>query len=152
MTSQPPFNLERFREVADLADMASRPEGGSRHWLWHGIGGDAYPQRIIRDGDVVLVAETFEGPGDGPEPVPPRFAEHIATFDPPTVLALVEIAAALAADLERFNDEILTNRGWRVCIACGELSSYRGAPCVRCGEREQDFEAVAFRPGWDATP
>jgi hypothetical protein len=146
------FDLARFHAVATAADMAEdHIDGVSRAWSRQRFGASGYPQRVLRDNDVALIAETFEGSSEAPDD-PPRFAEHIATFDPPTVLALVEIVSVLAADLDRFDDEILTNRGWRVCIACGELACFRTGPCVRCGERNQDFEAVAFRPGWDPEP
>jgi hypothetical protein len=67
--------IESLRRIAEAADHQGRP------WEWE----HAYPQRITRVGDVVLVAECFEDPDS-----PSRFAEFIATFDPPTVLALLE--------------------------------------------------------------
>ena len=73
-----PDPLDRLREVAEAADNGSP-------WEWE----HAYPQRITRVGDVILVADCFEDPDS-----PSRFAEFIATFDPPTALALVEIARA----------------------------------------------------------
>jgi hypothetical protein len=69
-----PLNLDHLRAVAEAAD-----ENG-REWEWQG----GYPQRITRVGDVVIVADCFESPDH-----PSRFAEFIATFDPPTVLALL---------------------------------------------------------------
>jgi hypothetical protein len=73
--------LAHLRQVAQAADNGSP-------WEWE----HAYPQRVTRIGDVVLVAECFENPD-----MPSRFAEFIATFDPPVALALVEIAKAARA-------------------------------------------------------
>jgi hypothetical protein len=72
--------LARLREVAVSANDADRC------WAWEGLGEHGYPQRVTRMGDVVLVAECFEGQVDEPA----RFAEHIATFDPPMVVALLD--------------------------------------------------------------
>lgn len=69
------LDLDHLRAVAKRADADGRP------WTWAG----GYPQAIVREGDVVLVAETFENPD-----MTADFAEFIATFDPPTVLALLE--------------------------------------------------------------
>jgi hypothetical protein len=75
--------LEEIEQVANAADADGRP------WEWEG----GYPQRVLRVGDVVIVADAFEDPDS-----PSRFAEHIATADPPTVLWLVSLAReALAA-------------------------------------------------------
>lgn len=59
---------------------------GGRHWVHHRTE-KGYPQRITREGDVVIVAECFEGPQ-----YPPLFTDFITTFDPPTVLRLIELA------------------------------------------------------------
>jgi hypothetical protein len=72
------FAFDEMRRVAEAADADGRP------WEWTG----GYPQRVTREGDVVLVAETFNDP-DAPHP----FAEFIATFDPPLVLWLLDLAA-----------------------------------------------------------
>jgi hypothetical protein len=72
-----PLDLAALRKVAEAADADGRP------WEW----GGAYPQRILRVGDVAIVAEAFEDPDS-----PSRFADYIATFDPPTVLALLAAA------------------------------------------------------------
>lgn len=68
-------SLARLRSVAEAAD------ADGRKWYWRG----GYPQSIIREGDVVLVAQTLTNPDHRPE-----FAEFIAAFDPPTVLALLD--------------------------------------------------------------
>jgi hypothetical protein len=76
--------------VAEAADQCSRPEGGSRPWLLRPSENPdhpGYPQTIMREGDVILVAECYDG--IGPEG-PWAFAEHITTFDPPTVLRLLD--------------------------------------------------------------
>ena len=73
---------DALRAVAVAAD------NGGRSWEWKG----GYPQQVIRIGDVMLVAETYEGPD-----FPSTIAEFIATFDPPTVLALLDEVARLRA-------------------------------------------------------
>lgn len=72
----PEPDLERLREVAEAAN------DGDRAWTWKG----GYPQNVLRMGDVVLVADCFAEPDH-----PADFAEHIATFDPPTVLNLLNL-------------------------------------------------------------
>ena len=71
--------MSEARRVAEAADNGSP-------WEWE----HAYPQRVTRVGDVVLIADCFEDPD-----APSRFAEFIATFDPPTVLSLLEAREAL---------------------------------------------------------
>jgi hypothetical protein len=73
--------------IAILANAYDRP------WEWQG----GYPQRVVRVGDMVVVADTFESPDR-----PPRFAEHIAAFDPPTALALLSAPERLRAALNGF--------------------------------------------------
>lgn len=68
---------------------AANSEGMNRPWEW---GGD-YPQVISRQGDAVLIANTYDSPDH-----PARMAEFIATFDPPTVLALLERAALASGE------------------------------------------------------
>jgi hypothetical protein len=75
------LDLDALKAVAEAAN---GNDGVSRPWTWRG----GYPQSIFRDGDAVLVADCFEGPDH-----PSVFAEFIATFDPPTVLALIAAAA-----------------------------------------------------------
>lgn len=67
--------LDELRRVASAADDLARP------WTWEG----GYPQTVLRVGDVILVAQCFEEPDR-----PSVFAEFIATFDPPTVLQLLD--------------------------------------------------------------
>lgn len=76
------MTTEHFRSVAEAADNGGRP------WEWSG----GYPQWIIRQGDAVLIAETYEGPD-----FPSTIAEFIATFDPPTVLGLLDRLAKVRA-------------------------------------------------------
>lgn len=78
-------SLVRLRAVAEAAD-----ESG-RRWFWKG----GYPQNILREGDVVLVAQTLTDPDHRPE-----FAEFIAAFDPPTVLAMIDRLLLLSRDSE----------------------------------------------------
>jgi hypothetical protein len=73
-------DFDTLRRIAENADADGRP------WEWQG----GYPQRIVRVGDGVVVADMVGRLA--------RFAEHIATFDPPTVLALL-------AENERLRDE-----------------------------------------------
>ena len=76
------MTLAELRAIAEAADNGNA-------WEWE----HAYPQRITRTGDVVLIADCFEDPDS-----PSRFAEFIATFDPPTVLALLDRITALTGD------------------------------------------------------
>ena len=73
------------RDVTKLLLVAEAADDDRRPWEWEG----GYPQTVTRIGDVVLVANTFEDPDS-----PSRFAEFIATFDPPTVRWLLHVAAA----------------------------------------------------------
>ncbi|MHB1950221.1 MAG: hypothetical protein ACYCQK_01950 [Acidiferrobacteraceae bacterium] len=68
-------------DIAALRRIAERTDADGRPWLWRG----GYPQTVLREGDVILVAETFEDPDQ-----PVAFAEFISTFDPPTVLVLLD--------------------------------------------------------------
>lgn len=70
------LDLTSLRTVAEAANADGRP------WLWKGV----YPQRVLREGDVVIIADCFEDPDH-----PSRFAEFIATFDPPMVLWLLDL-------------------------------------------------------------
>jgi hypothetical protein len=76
--------------VADLRAIAAAAYTGDHHpWEWTGVGEHGYPQQILQQGDVVLIAECYEGPDH-----PSSIAEFIATFDPPTVTALLDLLAA----------------------------------------------------------
>jgi hypothetical protein len=68
--------FDNMRAVAERADDGRRP------WVWKG----GYPQTVLREGDVILVAQTFTDPDHTAD-----FAEFIATFDPPTVLGLLDL-------------------------------------------------------------
>lgn len=77
---------------AELRRIALAADDHGRSWEWE----HAYPQRVTRVGDVVLVAECFED-----QDSPSRFAEFIATFDPPTVLSLLDRLNDAAVVIER---------------------------------------------------
>jgi hypothetical protein len=72
------IDFEPLRRVAEAADKGGRP------WVWNG----GYPQTVIREGDAVLIANTYEEPDH-----PSTTAEFISTFDPPTVLMLLDRAS-----------------------------------------------------------
>jgi len=82
MSDEAPQRLsdEELDAVEGAALMADH---GGRRWLLR-QNAKGYPQTVIRDSDVVLVAECFEGPE-----YPPVFADHITTSDPATVLRLI---------------------------------------------------------------
>jgi hypothetical protein len=74
-----------------LISVACAIDGDARPWTWHASerpDGGGYPQQVIRVGDVALICECYDEPDH-----PSVTAEYIATFDPPTVRAL--LAAAL---------------------------------------------------------
>jgi hypothetical protein len=96
-----PINMDVLRSIAEAADH------GGRHWSWTG----GYPQQVIRVGDVMLVAETYEGPD-----FPSTLAEYIAAFDPPTVLALLDEIADLRT---RPTPPAVTE-----CPDCGQTGRY----------------------------
>jgi hypothetical protein len=86
--------LEEWKRIAGEASRA--PESGGS---WIQVEGDRYAG-VVRDADdSVWVAQT----GTGGMPAPEARAAHIATFDPPTVLALI----SRVEELERrhFRDE-----------------------------------------------
>ena len=70
------MNLDRLREVAEAA--IPRP------WRWSP--GDTLEPPSVRGGGFMVVAEIMDGN--------PADAEFIATFDPPMVLALLDVAEA----------------------------------------------------------
>lgn len=79
-----PLDLTRLRQIARAADKGGRP------WVWRASeaeGRAGYPQIVLRSGDVGLICETYDAP-DSPAITP----EYIAAFDPPTVLALLDLA------------------------------------------------------------
>lgn len=78
-------------ELDDIEGAALRADHEGRRWVMD-LPTKGYPQRVLRQGDVVLVAECYEGPQ-----FPPVFADHIIRSDPATVLRLVaDLAAARA--------------------------------------------------------
>lgn len=79
----PDLDLDHLEGIALMADWGGRP------WVLRLEQPKGYPQTILREGDVVLVAECYEGPQ-----YPPIFGDFITTFDPPTVLRLIEMARA----------------------------------------------------------
>jgi hypothetical protein len=68
-------------EVQEMRRIAAAADHGGRPWYWSG----GYPQSVNREGDVALIADTFTDPDH-----PASEAEFIATFDPPTVLRLLD--------------------------------------------------------------
>jgi hypothetical protein len=76
------IDFDRLEKIAEAANSGVRP------WVWE-TNEKGYPQQIVRQGDAALIAETYDGPQH-----PPRNAEFIAAFDPPTVLALIAWARA----------------------------------------------------------
>lgn len=77
-------------DLTALRRIAVATDKGGRSWFWQASqaatrGG--YPQHVLREGDVGLICETYDEP-DYPAITP----EFIATFDPPTVLALLALA------------------------------------------------------------
>jgi hypothetical protein len=85
------LDLTALRRVAVAANR------DSKRWFWKPSekdGAAGYPQIVLREGDVGLICETYDSP-DRPAITP----EFIATFDPPTVMALLDLArrAPLAA-------------------------------------------------------
>ena len=86
MTADP--HIEQGCGLDHLFAVAQAADEGGRPWEWQG----GYPQSVLRVGDVVVVADVFESPD-----APSRFADFIATFDPPTVLSLLALAARLEA-------------------------------------------------------
>lgn len=75
------LDLDHLEGVALMADHGGRP------WVLRLEQPKGYPQTVLRQGDVVLVAECYEGPQ-----YPPIFGDFITTFDPPTVLRLIAMA------------------------------------------------------------
>jgi hypothetical protein len=78
------LDLTALRRVAKAADRGGRP------WVWQASeaeGRGGYPQHVLRDGDAALICETYDSPDHSA--ITPEF---IATFDPPTVLALLDLA------------------------------------------------------------
>lgn len=69
-------------DLLDLRRIALAADHGARPWVWKG---GSTSQTVLRKGDVVLVAQCFENPDRRAV-----FAEFIATFDPPTVLRLLD--------------------------------------------------------------
>lgn len=74
-------------DLAALEGIALMADHGGRGWV-HRAPRKGYPQNIYRHGDSVLVATCYEGP----ETYPPIFCDFIEAFDPPTVLALINLA------------------------------------------------------------
>jgi hypothetical protein len=98
------LDTERLRKVATAADDDGRP------WLW----GGKYPQRVLRVGDTLIVADCFEDPDS-----PSRFAEFIATFDPPTAIALVAEMERLRATVTA-QQEALAAFAWAARAIVGD--------------------------------
>jgi len=82
--------LAALRAVVNAVDQ--RP----REWEWEG----GYPQQVISVGNVTHVADVFENPDH-----PSRYAEYIATFDPATMTALLDLVDQQAAEIKVLSDE-----------------------------------------------
>jgi hypothetical protein len=74
-----PLDMEELRIVAEAANSSNKP------WVYD-PDFKGYPQSIVREGDVTLVAQCFESPDR-----PSVFTEFITTFDPPTILRLLDL-------------------------------------------------------------
>lgn len=85
--------IEAMRQAAERASSNDEGLGYYRPWAIR-TNEKGYPQTILREGDVVLVAECFEGPEH-----PPVFAEHIVTSHPRAVLDLIEYVRELEGRL-----------------------------------------------------
>lgn len=81
--SEPLAEIDEARLRAVANAVGDRP----RDWEWTGVGEHGYPQQVISQGNVHLIAEVYESPDH-----PSSIAEYIATFDPKTVLALLDLA------------------------------------------------------------
>lgn len=81
---------EALRETLDRQQAVAEAAMEGREWVMT-LGAGGYPQSVLTLGNVTLVAECYEGPEH-----PPVLATFISTFDPPTVMALLADAAALA--------------------------------------------------------
>lgn len=86
--------IDAMLAAAEAASTNSDGGGYYRRWLLCTHRRDLYPQTIEREGDVVLVAECFEGPEH-----PPVFANHICESDPISVRELVLYVRELEARL-----------------------------------------------------
>lgn len=78
------LDLTKLRQIARAADRDGHP------WFWHAseaVDKGGYPQQVMREGDVALIATTYDEPYN--RAITP---EYIAAFDPPTVLALLDLA------------------------------------------------------------
>lgn len=123
-----PLDLDRLREVAKKATPGP----------WTLIGGGEYLTPIG-----LMVA-----PDDGG--VWPEDATHIAAFDPPTVLALLDRVAELEAKVARVNAEYARHVCDRDALAdkVARLEALRQA----AGRSEAEIKAEALREAADAWP
>jgi hypothetical protein len=134
-----------LRRVAEAAD------ADGREWEWSG----GYPQTVTRIGDAVLIANTFEGP-DWPSTI----AEFIATFDPPTVLALLAERDALVVERDRYRQALeeiaallpATARYARIArVALGDGETPHGTgPEDQVKPVQSDTGAPPWWVGWGA--
>ena len=81
-------------DIVRLAAIAEAVNDDDRAWAWRVNKPDAH-QTVFRMGDAALIAETFDSTSNAPhvDGRPVGTAEYIATFDPPTVLALLNALA-----------------------------------------------------------
>lgn len=77
-----------LRTIAQAADTVGGNGGGGRRWVAQpslNPEHPGYPQSIVRMGDVVLIATTYDEPTG-----PLTLAQYIAAVSPPVVLALLD--------------------------------------------------------------
>lgn len=121
MTTPERVDVAALRAVVEAADP-------THSWEWHSVGEHGYPQQVISVGNVNLIAECYEGPD-----FPSSIAEHIAAFDPPTALALLDEIETLRATVARLGEG---SEHWRnVARRWEEL--YREAAGIPEGEHQR---------------
>ena len=136
-----PALAAELREIAEAAN----PDHG-RPWEW----GNDYPQRITRQGDAVIVADCFESPDH-----PSVFAEYIATFDPPTVLALLDHLDALTAERDRLRERTVEAEATAeeiARLAAQECADHEAADAERDRLRAKVQRVEALVDEWTTIP
>lgn len=84
MTEDQTTENESLIDLDALEALAMAVGDRPRAWEWRGVGDEGYPQQVVSQGNVHLIAECYEGPEH-----PSTIAEYIAGMDPVTVLELV---------------------------------------------------------------
>ncbi len=123
--------MKRLREIAEAAGGRHDPCGmcdGSGPWeapwaVVDDIKGDGH-----WDNEFHVLTEDGEGPGLATFQYRPH-AEHFATFNPPTVLALLDVAEAAEVADGRWTEQ--TASGWR-CRGCGSTHDFTSSMADRC--------------------